>query len=80
MNLLSDVVSVSMNPSSMYLRKMKSPVVSVLVKKTKFAHEQHQVGDLPAVITAHRHSLDLLVNSAACNKKIFVVNEIVQVK
>ena len=73
MNLLSDAVSVNMNPSSMYLRKIKSPVVSLLVKKIKFTHEQHQVGDLPTVITAHRDSLDLLVNSAACNKNIFVV-------
>ena len=77
MSLLSNVVSVNMNPSSIYLRKINSPVVSLLVKKIKFTHEQHQVGDLPTVITAHRDSLDLLVNSAACNKIIFVVNEIV---
>ena len=34
MNLLSDGVSVNMNSSSMYLRKIKSPVVSLLVKKS----------------------------------------------
>ena len=33
MKLLSDVVFVSIKPSSMYLRKIKSPVVSLLVKK-----------------------------------------------
>ena len=35
MNLLSDAVSVNMNLSSMYLRKIKSPVVSLLVKKNQ---------------------------------------------
>ena len=34
MNLLSDAVSVNMNPLSMHVRKIKSPVVSLLVKKS----------------------------------------------
>ena len=59
MSLLSDAVSVSMTPSSMYLRKIKSPVVSLLVKKaSSLMSSMHQVGDLPTVITAHRDSLN----------------------
>ena len=81
MSLPSDAVSVSMNPYGIYVpAKNKKSSCVIVGKKSKFTHEQHQVGNLPTVITAHRDSFNLLVNSAACNKKIVVVNEIVQVK
>ena len=69
-------LSVNIKPSSMYLQKIKRPVVSLFEKNVS---SQSSKTNLPTVVAAHRNPFSLLENVLSRKKKVTVVNKIVKV-
>ena len=58
-------------------KKTSSVFVS---EKCQLAEQQNQVGNLPTVVAAHSDAICLLINVLSRNKKVSVVNKILQIK